>query len=269
MASIEWPLTALPEITVAGRFPLADRGFSTTYRGATHALHLHDYAGHMRLAGTVVALAPGDLTISPAGEPSAYDLNSAGSHWCIHFAHHQSTIDPLVLLPIHQPMASATTAARERMAHIVRLHARAGESRIARASASLALQELLLWLTERAAPALRDSAAEHAAAIIDERFHEPLTIPTIATEVGRSQNHLARIFRARFGVTISHRIIERRAAHARYLLEATDLPIWRVAERVGIPDPHHFNKTVRKLLGASPSAIRAGAGRGAIIDPDR
>ena len=57
-------------------------------------------------------------------------------------------------------------------------------------------------------------------------------------------------------MTIPHRLIARRVEHARYLLESTDLPIWRVAERVGIPDPQHFNKTVRRLTGTSPSAIR-------------
>lgn len=270
MDMIAWPLAILPEIAVAGRFPLSDLGFSTTYLGQTHALHLHDYAGQMRLAGNLVGLAPGDLTISPAGKPSAYDLAAAGWHWCVHFAPARAQSEAPVSLPIHLRLGPASVAARERMAHVARLHARASESRIARASASLALQELLLWLAERCAPApAGHSVAEQADAIIHERFHERLTVPQIAREVGRSQNHLARLFRARFGVTISHRIVERRIEHARYLLEATDLPIWRVAERVGIPDPHHFNKTVRHLLGSSPSAIRAGAGRVPLVDPDR
>ena len=52
------------------------------------------------------------------------------------------------------------------------------------------------------------------------------------------------------------------------LLESTDLPIWRVAERCGVADAQRFNKMVRSLLGASPSAVRARV-RGPVVDPDR
>ena len=40
--------------------------------------------------------------------------------------------------------------------------------------------------------------------------------------------------------------LERRAAHARFLLESTDLPIWRVAERVGMPDAQQLRGIVGK-----------------------
>ena len=270
MRSIHWPLATFPSIRVAGRFPLGDRDFATTYLGQTHALHLHDYVGRMRLAGELVTLEPGDITISPAGMPSGYDLAQDGRHWCVHFETVESGKEPTVTLPLHLRLGGASSPARERMAHIAQLHARAGESRTAAASASLALQALLLWLVERASPvAIGSTAAERAAAILDQRFSEPLSVPQIAREVGRSQGHLARQFRARYGTTIPHRLLERRVAHARYLLESTDLPIWRVAERVGIPDQQYFNKTVRRLLGASPSAIRAAAAGAAPIDPDR
>lgn len=270
MHALEWPLAMIPEIRLAGRFPLADRGFATTYLGQAHALHLHDYTGRMRLAGGEVTIAPGDATISPLGLPSAYDLDAPGRHWCIHFRSGAGGASARMNLPLHMRLGPAAAAMRERMAHVARLHARAADSPLAAASAAIALQELLLWLVERDAPALpANSAAEKAAAIIDERFHEPLTVPAIAGEVGLPQSALARRFRARFGTTMPHRLIERRAEHARYLLESTDLPIWRVAERVGIPDSHHFNKTVRRLLGASPSAIRAAAQGAPPIDPDR
>jgi len=34
------------------------------------------------------------------------------------------------------------------------------------------------------------------------------------------------------------------------------LPIKEIAIRVGLPDPQHFNKIVRRQLGASPSELR-------------
>lgn len=258
MDGIDWPVEIVPRIAVAGRFALADRGFETTYRGQTHALHLHGYNGVMLLAGERRRIGPGDATLSPAGERSAYDLGRGGHHWCIHF--HAADAGPSARLPLHVVRAGGWL--REAMVHAAALHARGGP--LARAQAGLTLQGALLRLAEGDA----DDAAGRAAALIAERFAEPLDVPTIAREVGRNPAHLARAFRRRYGETIPHRLIARRIEHARFLLESSDLPIWRVAERCGIPDPQHFNKTVRRLLGESPSTIRAAAAISP-VDPDR
>jgi AraC-like DNA-binding protein len=261
MEYFDWPVGVIPRIAVAGRFRLSDRGHETRYRGATHALHLHDYAGRMRSAGGDRAIASGDVTISPAGLASSYDLDAAGQHWCIHFT--AEAAGERIALPLH---VAGQASVRERMAHIAALHRRTGDDPVAATQAGLALQALLLDLAVPVAAA--PGAADRAAAIIDARFAEPLGVAEIAKAVDRSPAHLARAFRARFGTTIPHRLIARRVEHARYLLESTDLPIWRIAERVGIPDPQHFNKTVRRLTGASPSAIRA-ASAAKVVDPDR
>ena len=259
MPSTELPLSALPVIERAGRYPLADRGFETRYRGATHALHLHDYAATMRLAGEEVALAPGDVTLSPAGLVSGYDLPAPGRHWVVCFTSPPSA--ERFTLPLHVASAGA---ARERFATIAMLQSRSDPLGLAQAAAGL--QSLLLWLADHGRPT--SDAAERAAAAIDARFAEPLTVAAIAAAARVSPAHLARVFRARFGVTVPHRLLLRRIEHARYLLESTDLPVWRVAERVGLPDAQHFNKTVRRLTGLSPGALRSRAA-GALVDPDR
>ena len=213
----------------------------------------------MRLAGSDVTLSPGDVTLSPAGRTSGYDLPAPGRHWVVHFT--TSDVEERFTLPLHLPDAGA---ARERFAAVGALQAR-GDA-LGDARAAVALQDLLLWLADR--DIRPTDAAARAAAVIDARFAEPLTAGAIARAARVSPGHLARAFRQRFGVTVPHRLLQRRIEHARYLLEATDLPVWRVAERVGIPDPQHFNKTVRRIAGASPTAIRARAA-GAPIDPDR
>lgn len=267
----------MPQIRTAGRFPLADRDYSTTYHGPTHALHLHDYAGRMRLDGDAIDLQPGDLTLSPAEHPSGYDLPQAGRHWCVHFM--PATGGATLSLPVHIRLGAGAGPVRDRLAQIATLQARAAEpgpaGALAAASASVALQGLMLSLAERAAAdgSRRDreieAAVDAVAAAIDARFDEPLTAAALVAATGFSHNHLGRRFRARFGVTIAHRLLQRRVEHARFLLEATDLPIWRVGERVGIADPHHFNKTMRRMVGRSPSQLRAEAGRRLRLDPDR
>lgn len=253
-------MTIVPEVVLAGRFELDERWFQTVHRSVAHALHLHDYHGTMRLDRQDVAIAPGDVTLSPAGLESSYDLPVAGRHWCVHFR--AGAADGELRLPLH---LTGRQPFRERFAEIAALHARGGQ--LAQATAGAALQQLLLTLADDSSAAGPD-LAERAAAVIDERFAEDIGIAEVAAAVGRSPAHLARAFRRRFAVTVPHRIIQRRVAHARYLLESTDLPVWRVAERCGIPDPQHFNKTVRRVAGASPSAIRA-ASLAARVDPDR
>lgn len=201
MDALAWPVDAMPRIAVAGRFPLADRAHETRYLGVTHALHLHDYAGELRLGSAVIALTPGDVTISPAGVASTYRLDAPGQHWCVHFAGAMGA--DAVALPLHLPAGDRSGAVREGMAHVAALQARARDSRAAGAAARLSLQLMLLDLAERRAP--EPLAAERAAAVIDARFAEPLDIPAIAAAVGRSPAHLARAFRARYGTTLALR----------------------------------------------------------------
>ena len=260
MSGFDLQLDALPAIVRAGRYDLGDQAFETRYVATSHALHLHDYHAQMRLAGAEVALAPGDVTLSPAGASSSYDLPRPGRHWVVHFTA-SAPADERFVLPLH---VTGAGAAREQFAGVAALHARG--DLLGGAQAAAALHSLLLWLADRQRPA--SGPAERAAAVIDEQFAKPLSVAAIAGEARVSPAHLARAFRARFGITVPHRLLQRRVEHARYLLEATDLPIWRVAERVGIADAQHFNKTVRRLTGLSPSAIRA-ASAAARVDPDR
>jgi AraC-like DNA-binding protein len=271
-ASFRWPTETIPKIRVAGRFPLNDRNYATTYLGRTHALHLHSYEGDIRIGEQQFPLRDGDLTISPAGVASGYDLRKAGHHWCVHFYPANGTAaESYVSLALHLTLHGAATYVRERLMHISRLYANGSAAEapdaLAAATAAIALQELLLWCAARsqvpvAGPGVEAAAiVERVAAIIDARFDESLSINRIAREVGKSQNYIARRFRERFGMTILQYALTRRVAHARYLLESTDLPIRQVAERVGIDDAQYFNKQIRRQLGDSPSAIRAGARR--------
>lgn len=259
MESLAWPAAVTPRLRLAGQFPLADRGFQATYLGPAHALHLHDYRARMRLGDAALDLMPGDLTLSPAGVATAYDLPSPGRHWCVHFFPDAGD-GPSVALPLRLRLGPTAAFVAERMSVISRLHARGAGDLLSAARAAVALQELLLWCVGRQRDEA-DTLADRVAGLVEARFAEPLTADRIAREVGRSQNYVAARFRARFGMTIPRYVLQRRMAHARYLLEATDQPISAIAKRVGCPDPHYFNKLVRKFLGGSPTQVRAQARR--------
>jgi AraC-like DNA-binding protein len=264
MSSLIWPTATVPRLRLAGQFPLADRGYETRYLGPAHALHVHGYAGRMRLAGEELELQPGDLTLSPAGEPSAYDLAEGGRHWCVHF-HPTVTEGDAMQLPLHLRLGASSGYAAEKLSAISRLHSRGDADPLARAAAAVAFQDLLIWCAARGRGDAERTAemariADRVVAIIEVRFAEPLNADRIAREVGAPQHAVARAFRQRFGMTVPRYALQRRMAHARYLLESTDLPIAAVGERVGVPDPHYFNKLVRRFLGSNPTRIRKGGG---------
>lgn len=255
-------LDRLPRIAVAGHFTLTDREFATVHQGCTHAIHLHGYQGEMELAGRRIAISPGDITLSPAELPSSYDLPRPGQHWCIHI-HADAAAGPSVPIALHLPGCANFL---ERFAHICGSFATASDE-IGFVAARLAAQELLVTMARLTTPLPADDAVARAAQYIDEHFAEPISAKDIASASGRSPAYLARVFRQRFGTTMLHRLLQRRAEHARFLLGSTDLPVWRVAERCGFSDAQHFNKFIRQMLGSSPSSLRAKVVP-LVVDPD-
>ncbi|MFD0352198.1 helix-turn-helix transcriptional regulator [Streptomyces sp. NPDC127110] len=120
-----------------------------------------------------------------------------------------------------------------------------------------------LWrVSQHAPPRERSTRAVHpavaaAAALIEARPGQPLTVPEIAAAAGVSHNHLTRLFRAATGDTVVGYIRTRRMERARHFLQSTTLSVPAVAASVGIPDLQAFNMACRRTLGAPPRAIRA------------
>jgi transcriptional regulator GlxA family with amidase domain len=215
------------------------------------------------MARHTFALQPGAVTVSPAHDQSWYHLPEPGHHWCIHFRPARAA-GATVNLPWHLPAGAHRAFVTDRMAGIARLHNRVNDP-AAQAVAAVELQGLLLRLAmlamQRERPPRRaDGALEKLLRLLDERFAESWTVPQLAAAVGLTQDYLARCFRQRCGLTILRYLLQRRIEHARYLLTSTDLPVNRIATRVGLPDAQHFNKQFRRLVGMSPSHARAASG---------
>jgi len=261
--TIRWPIRALPVIMQAGRYPLDEHNYETTCRHVTHALHLHEYGGEIRMGQLRLILRPGDVTVSKSHVCTQYNLPNAGHHWCIHF-YPVKVHGPVSLLPWYIRAASHRGYLADRMAEIARLHNQSRQP-IAQARAALLLQDLLIWIAALTAETPRarrsDVAIDKLIALLEERFAERWTVPQLAAAVGMTPDHMAHCFRQRLGQTIPRYLLQRRIVHVRQLLEITDLPINRIAARVGRPDAQHFNKQFRRLTGLSPSAARLASGR--------
>jgi len=263
------PLTGLPTIRLAGRFPLDDRGFSVRYLAPFVSLHLYHYSGTIRIGRHEYAIKPGDVTLTPSGVPGAYDLPAPGYHLCVHFTLPRLR-GPSVRLPLHLSLGLHRDVAGQRLSQVIQHHTRAGRSAASRAAASAGLLELLLWLSlaqpgrdaPRAAGASRaEAAVDRAVTLLDQSLDEPLDVPALSDAVELSQNYLAQHFRRRFGMTLQRYLLIRRIELAQHLLSTTNLPVHRIGERVGLPDPQHFNKQFRRLVGMSPTQVRETAAK--------
>lgn len=109
---------------------------------------------------------------------------------------------------------------------------------------------------EHAAPATADHPLQPTIAWMARNAAEPLDLPTIAQHAAVSVRTLNRRFQDHFGTTPLGMLTTMRVARARRLLEATELPVDRVAEQAGFGSyaslRHHFLRTV----GVSPQKYR-------------
>lgn len=267
-AHLAWPRAGLPILRRGGRFPMVAHNPGLVYVSpATVALHVHHYRGRMWLGRRLVRLEPGDFTLTPAGLPSHYDLDQAGYHWCVHFDAAAPGRAPL-RVPLHWRPGPHERRVSERLQEIIHLHRLAGadgtEFGLAQQAAGAALQSLLFWLvvtvgsrelTGLASPRV-DEALEKARRALDEQGRGPLDVPALAAQVGVSQNHLSRQFRARYGMTLQRYLLRRRIELARHLLAVTRLPLKAIAIETGLGNPQYFHRQFRRATGHSPSEER-------------
>ncbi|RCK68710.1 helix-turn-helix domain-containing protein [Desertihabitans brevis] len=98
-----------------------------------------------------------------------------------------------------------------------------------------------------------------AVEVLHASLAQPVSLATLAEQVGLSRYHLLRLFRRHTGRTPHEYLLALRLEQARRLLRETGLPVGQVAVRCGFVDASHFSKTFRRAVGVAPSAYRAAA----------
>jgi transcriptional regulator GlxA family with amidase domain len=89
-----------------------------------------------------------------------------------------------------------------------------------------------------------------------ERLAEPLTLEDMARHAHMSVRTFTRRFRGEAGISPLKWLAQRRLAHARLLLESTDLTVARIAAACGFGDPVTLRKQFHAHVGLSPVAYR-------------
>ncbi|MEV5879042.1 helix-turn-helix domain-containing protein [Streptomyces sp. NPDC052101] len=89
-----------------------------------------------------------------------------------------------------------------------------------------------------------------------ERLDEPLTLTDLAGHARMSLRTFARRFSDEVGLSPGRWLIQQRVARARHLLEASDLPVDRIAAEVGFATGASLRQHLHTAIGVSPQAYR-------------
>ena len=109
-----------------------------------------------------------------------------------------------------------------------------------------------------AAPIAVDSRLTRAAAMIEARFDQPLTVRDLAAEAGMSQSRFFARFSEAYGTTPHGALSDARLRAAQRLLSDTSLSIAEIAVRTGHGDQSGLTKRMKAMLGVTPGAWRKG-----------
>ncbi len=248
--ALGWPaaLDAPPEIEVLGVGP-HDEGTHRYRLPRLWCLHAFAYRAEVVIDGVLVPIRPGCFGVCPPGAELVYRFPRPVRHAYAHFR-----------LPGRSRAArlSAMTAVPDYAGAERRFAEAAGWMATAPDRAAARLWDLLWMIAQpRSDPAL-PPLVERICARIESGMGDQLSVGGLAREFGCSPDHLGRLFRQHLRTGVVAYIRERRMRRARHLLRETGMPIAAIGALVGIPDPHHFNKIVRRVFGRAPRAVRAG-----------
>jgi transcriptional regulator GlxA family with amidase domain len=109
---------------------------------------------------------------------------------------------------------------------------------------------------ERPIPAVAGSGTEPTRAWALTRLAEPVSLEEMAGHARMSVRTFTRRFREETGLSPSRWLVQQRVAHARLLLESTDLAVDAVARRSGLGSATALRQHLHATIGVAPSAYR-------------
>lgn len=100
------------------------------------------------------------------------------------------------------------------------------------------------------------ATAQHARQFIEEHYHENLSLSHIAWQVRISGEHLERLFKKHFGITVFECLDRRRIDKARELLLSSDFPAVQIAKLCGFSSANLFGRHFKARTGTTPLSYR-------------
>lgn len=92
--------------------------------------------------------------------------------------------------------------------------------------------------------------------IVEKRYHEDISLQSIAEEVYLTPSYLGHLFKRQMGIGLTRYITLTRLEHAKKLLVESNMKMVEIAERVGYQNGSYFNIVFKNSMGISPGQYR-------------
>lgn len=261
-AALTRPVTRRMLVTDAGYFPLADHHARHRPAGIEETIVIVCVAGAgwVETGGVRTPVGSSTAVVIPHGTPHSYGA-APDNPWTIWWCHVRGSDVPELLEAAGIRPDRVTLSLRSVDRVTVLLDeisvALARDTTPARllATSGMAWRMMTQLAVDRTLPS--DGApVERAMRYLAERIDGHIQVSELAAMVGVSPSHLAALFREATGGGILAHHTNLKMAHARELLDTTDLPVAEVGRRIGWDDPFYFSRQFRRTHGMSPRTYR-------------
>ena len=93
--------------------------------------------------------------------------------------------------------------------------------------------------------------------MVSSQIDRPLSLSSLAKEMGYCEDYLGRVFRRQYGVSLCQYANRLRVQRAKQLLRETSKTIEQIGREVGCPEVSRFYRLFRRETGMAPSQWRA------------
>jgi transcriptional regulator GlxA family with amidase domain len=215
----------------------------------------------VRPGARMVSICTASFLLAAAG---LLDGRRATTHWRLagelRRRHPRVEVDPDVLFVDEGDVLTSAGAASgvDLCLHLIRRdHGSALANRVARACVVPPWREGgQAQYIEQPVPEPETAGTAPTRAWALERLERPLTLADLAGHARMSMRTFARRFADEVGMSPGRWLTQQRVIRARHLLEASDLPVDRVAHEVGFATAASLRRHLHAAVGVSPVAYR-------------
>lgn len=213
---------------------------------------------------------PGQLYITPRGEPSSFSWTDPCDVIHVYVPRHQlarSALETLDIDPVRVeliPLLGERDPLLEQLCRALHAELRAihplGRLYVESLTESLKLHLLRHYRGTPIRPppvrgGLRPTVLRQVVQYVDAHLHRDLSLGELAGIAALSQFHFARLFRQSMGISLHRYVRERRLEEAGRLLRDTTLTLAAVAELTGFADQSHFSREFKRRYGVAPGVL--------------
>jgi AraC-like DNA-binding protein len=202
----------------------------------------------------------GDLLLLPTGTAHSYAASSERP-WSLYWVHYEGVLsdDYTHFLNATQPVTSIGLQPRL-IADFETLFAlrHAGFAEREYIHAACQLKAMLTNIARLIAGRGRGTRIDldQIQQLMHLRIDRELDLEDLAQVANLSKFHFIRKFKQLTGHAPIQHFIHLKMQHACQLLDTTQEPVKRIANRVGYEDPHYFSRLFKRVIGVSPQQYR-------------